>query len=138
VIIAFHVSIHGTLRLLHSPYTLALDSRVKQLTDLLVIDCDGSRTDISIEEPAPVLLAVAGDGSLWSTPLLDSRGEGNDSLLRIVWDAKLQAQAANGPAMQGGNFASGINDKAETKHTIIDARWAWLGGSSLQDRAKLH
>jgi hypothetical protein len=134
IILVFHVTDHGLLRFLHPPYTLSLpiDLRRKPLADLIFLDRNIEKTDLG--ETLPTLLAQATDGSIWSAEIAAGtaeEGEGETGCFRPVWDPELQERAKQA----GHVLAAGRrDDKGETKYTIMDARWAWLGKIVLRFR----
>lgn len=123
-LLIFHLSPHPPLRSLHTPYTfqLDLDSRLNPLSDLVVLDRHAELPQV--DEQALSLLAIYTDGGLWSVPIAPYAEveDGGETDLRVAWDAELQVRANEG---LGNGRHEG--QAGETKFTIMDARWAWLG-----------
>jgi hypothetical protein len=126
----FHVSTHGTLRSLQPPYSLSLplDTRLKPLVDLLIFD---RNIEILAEDRACdlALLSIASDGSIWGTSISKESEDDDNGALNVVWDDALESRAEDGPTLYKKPLAPGMEDKEETRYTIMDTRWAWLGES---------
>lgn len=75
------------------------------------------------------LLSIASDGSLWGTSLWNQPVDEDNGVLRVGWDSVLESRAEHGTTLYKKPLAPGMEDKEETRYTIMDTRWAWLGES---------
>lgn len=115
-IIMLHLMATRDLRSVHPPYSISfdIDSRLKPLASITLInlsaECDAS-------EPSWAMLATAKDGSVWTAAVGPAHVE-ERAALRL--DIKEQVSA---PVLNSDD----IGVSGETRYTVMDARWAWLG-----------